>query len=199
MAGLLSLLFGGNKSEKDVKKISPLVEKINAFFEEYKSLSNDELRGKTIEFRARIKEYLKDTDNQIESQKAEAEKLDSADISGRDAIYRHIDDMTKDRDKKLEEVLFEILPEAFAVVKETSRRFKENTELVATATELDKTLAQTKKYLRIEGDKSIYQNTWTAGGNEIVWNMVPYDVQLIGGIVLHQGKIAEMATGEGKH
>ena len=198
MAGLLSLLFGGNKSEKDVKKISPLVGKINAFFEEYKSLSNDELRGKTIDFRARIKEYLKDIDNQIESQKAEAEKLDSADISGRDAIYRHIDDMTKDRDKKLEEVLFEILPEAFAVVKETSRRFKENTELVATATELDKTLAQTKKYLRIEGDKSIYQNTWTAGGNEIVWNMVPYDVQLIGGIVLHQGKIAEMATGEGK-
>src|SRR5690348_15302487 len=198
MAGLLSLLFGGNKSEKDVKKISPLVEKINAFYEEYKSLSNDELRGKTIDFRARIKEYLKDIDDQIESQKAEADKLDSADISGRDAIYRHVDEMVKERDKKLEEVLFEILPEAFAVVKETSRRFKENTELESTATELDKTLAQTKKYLRIEGDKSVYKNTWTAGGNEIVWNMIPYDVQLIGGIVLHQGKIAEMATGEGK-
>lgn len=198
MAGLLSLLFGGNKSEKDVKAIRPLVQQINTFFEEYKSLTNDELRGKTIDFRGRIKEYLKDIDNQIESQKAEAEKLDSADISGRDAIYRHVDEITKDRDKKLEEILLEILPEAFAVVKETSRRFKENTELVSTATELDKTFAETKKYLRIEGDKSIYKNTWTAGGNEIVWNMVPYDVQLIGGIVLHQGKIAEMATGEGK-
>jgi preprotein translocase subunit SecA len=198
MAGLLSLLFGGNKSEKDVKAIRPLVQQINTFFEEYKSLTNDELRGKTIDFRGRIKEYLKDIDHQIESQKTEAERLDSADISGRDAIYRHVDEMTKDRDKKLEEILLEILPEAFAVVKETSRRFKENTELVSTATELDKTFAETKKYLRIEGDQSIYKNTWTAGGNEIVWNMVPYDVQLIGGIVLHQGKIAEMATGEGK-
>jgi preprotein translocase subunit SecA len=198
MAGLLSLLFGGNKSEKDVKAIRPLVQQINTFFEEYKSLTNDELRGKTVDFRGRIKEYLKEIDNQIESQKAEAEKLDSADIAGRDAIYRHIDEMTKDRDKKLEEILLQILPEAFAVVKETSRRFKENAELVSTATELDKTFAQTKKYLRIEGDKSIYKNTWSAGGNEIVWNMVPYDVQLIGGIVLHQGKIAEMATGEGK-
>ncbi|MEO8823285.1 MAG: preprotein translocase subunit SecA [Ginsengibacter sp.] len=198
MAGLLSLLFGGNKSEKDVKFIRPLVQKINTFFEEYKSITNDELRGKTVDFRGRIKEYLQEIDNQIESQKAEAEKLDSADISGRDAIYRHVDDMVKDRDKKLEEVLLQILPEAFAVVKETSRRFKENAELVSTATELDKTFVETKKYLRIEGDKSIYKNTWTAGGSEIVWNMVPYDVQLIGGIVLHQGKIAEMATGEGK-
>ncbi|MEO6893824.1 MAG: preprotein translocase subunit SecA, partial [Ginsengibacter sp.] len=198
MAGLLSLLFGGNKSEKDVKVIRPLVGKINAFFDEYNSLTNDELRGKSVDFRGRIKEYLKEIDNQIESQKAEAEKLDSADISGRDAIYRHVDEMTKDRDKKLEEILLEILPEAFAVVKETSRRFKENAEMVSTATELDKTFAETKKYLRIEGDKSIYKNTWTAGGSEIVWNMVPYDVQLIGGIVLHQGKIAEMATGEGK-
>ncbi len=198
MAGLLSLLFGGNKSEKDVKAIRPLVEKINTFFEEYKSLTNDELRGKTVDFRGRIKDYLKDIDQQIESQKAEAEKLDSSDIAGRDAIYRHVDEMTKDRDKKLEEVLLDILPEAFAVVKETSRRFKENAELESTATELDRTFADTKKYLRIEGDKSIYKNTWTAGGSEIVWNMVPYDVQLIGGIVLHQGKIAEMATGEGK-
>ncbi len=109
-----------------------------------------------------------------------------------------IDDMRKDRDKKLEEILLEILPEAFAVVKETASRFKDNHELESTATELDKTFAATKNYIRIEGEKAIYKNTWTAGGNEIVWNMVPYDVQLIGGIVLHQGKIAEMATGEGK-
>jgi len=198
MAGLLSLLFGGNKSEKDVKLIRPLVEKINIFFDEYQSLSNDDLRGKTQIFRERIKEYLKETDEHIESQNAEAEKLDSADIAGRDAIYRHVDDMRKERDKKLEEVLLEILPEAFAVVKETARRFKDNAELESTATELDKTFSATKKYITIQGEKSIYKNTWAAGGNEIVWNMVPYDVQLIGGIVLHQGKIAEMATGEGK-
>jgi preprotein translocase subunit SecA len=198
MAGLLSILFGGNKSEKDVKKIKPLIGQINSFFDQYQSISNDELRGKTQDFRARIKEYLKEIDSQIETKKSEADQLDSADISGRDAIYRHIDDMRKDRDKKLEEVLLEILPEAFAVVKETARRFKDNPELESTATELDKTFAITKKYIRIEGDKAIYKNKWIAGGTEITWNMVHYDVQLIGGIVLHQGKIAEMATGEGK-
>jgi preprotein translocase subunit SecA len=198
MAGLLSVLFGGNKSEKDVKKIRPLVGQINSFFEQYQAISNDELRGKTQIFRERIKEYLKEIDNQIESKKTEAEQLDSADIAGRDAIYRQIDDMGKERDKKLEEVLLEILPEAFAVVKETAHRFKDNTELESTATELDKTFAQTKKYISIDGDKAIYKNKWMAGGTEITWNMVHYDVQLIGGIVLHQGKIAEMATGEGK-
>src|SRR6185437_10523567 len=198
MAGLLSVLFGGNKSEKDVKKIRPLVGQINSFFEQYQTISNDELREKTQVFRSRIKEYLKDIDSQVESKKAEAEQLDSSDITGRDAIYRQIDDMGKERDKKLEEVLLEILPEAFAVVKETARRFKDNTELESTATELDKTFAQTKKYISIDGDKAIYKNKWMAGGTEITWNMIHYDVQLIGGIVLHQGKIAEMATGEGK-
>jgi preprotein translocase subunit SecA len=198
MAGLLSILFGGNKSEKDVKAIRPIVTKINSFFDQYQSISNDELRGKTQVFRARIKEYLKDIDDQIEAKKTEADSLHSADIQGRDAIYRNIDEMRKNRDKKLEEVLLEILPEAFAVVKETARRFKDNAELISTATELDKTFATSKKYIRIEGDKAIYNNSWPAGGNMITWNMVHYDVQLIGGIVLHQGKIAEMATGEGK-
>src|SRR6185369_14285713 len=106
--------------------------------------------------------------------------------------------LKKDRDKKIEEALEDILPEAFAVVKETAKRFKENTEIVATATQLDRDLSVEKEYIRIEGDKSIYKNSWMAGGTEITWNMVHYDVQLIGGIVLHQGKIAEMATGEGK-
>ncbi len=198
MAGILSVLFGGNKSEKDVKKIRPLVGQINSFYDQYQTISNDELRGKTVIFRERIKEHLKEIDNQIESKKVEAEQLDSADIAGRDAIYRNIDDMRKDRDKKLEEVLLEILPEAFAVVKETAHRFKDNAELKSSATELDKTFAQTKKYITINGDKAIYKNKWMAGGTEITWNMVHYDVQLIGGIVLHQGKIAEMATGEGK-
>ena len=198
MSGFLSKLFGGNKSEKDVKIITPYVAKINAFFDEYQSLSNDELRSKTEAFRQRLKEHLTDIDNEINTKKAEAEQLDSADIAGRDSIYQEVDAMGKDRDKKIEEILLELLPEAFAVVKETARRFKENAELESTATELDKTFSITKKYIRIEGDKAIYKNTWPAGGNEITWNMVHYDVQLIGGIVLHEGKIAEMATGEGK-
>ena len=198
MAGFLSMLFGGNKSEKDVKVIKPYVAKINAFFEQYQSISNDELRGKTNEFRERIKEHVKDIDAEIDARKQEADKLDSADISGRDAIYQQVDDLGKTRDKKLEEVLMDLLPEAFAVVKETARRFKDNEELESTATDLDRDFSVTKKYIRIEGDKAIYKNKWTAGGTEITWNMVHYDVQLIGGIVLHQGKIAEMATGEGK-
>ena len=199
MSGLLSKLFGGNKSEKDVKVITPYVGKINAFFEQYQSLSNDELRNKTAEFKQRIKEYLTETDDEINRKKEEAEQLESIDIAGRDHIYQQVDAMGKERDKKIEEILLEILPEAFAVVKETARRFKENTELVSTATELDKTFSVTKKYITIDGDKSIYKNKWTSGRQpEVTWNMVHYDVQLIGGIVLHQGKIAEMATGEGK-
>lgn len=198
MSGLLSKLFGGNKSEKDVKLITPYIAKINAFFEQYQSLSNDELRNKTIEFRQRIKDHLTAIDDEINAKKAEADQLDSIDIAGRDHIYQEVDAMGKQRDKKIEEILLEILPEAFAVVKETSRRFKENVELESTATELDKTFSITKKYITINGDKAIYKNKWTAGGTEITWNMVHYDVQLIGGIVLHQGKIAEMATGEGK-
>lgn len=198
MAGFLSILFGGNKSEKDVKVIKPYIAKINAFYEQYQTITNDELRNKTNEFRQRIKEHLSEIDNEIEKRKQEAELLDSADISGRDAIYQGVDAMQKDRDKKLEVILLDILPEAFAVVKETARRFKENEEIISTATQLDKDFSVTKKYITIDGDKAIYKNKWTAGGNEITWNMLHYDVQLIGGIVLHQGKIAEMATGEGK-
>src|ERR1017187_5213411 len=198
MSGFLSKLFGGNKSEKDVKVITPYVAKINGFFEQYQSLTNDELRDKTNQFRQRIKEYLSETDELINAKKTEADKLPSIDIGGRDLIYQEVDAMSKDRDKKIEEILLEILPEAFAVVKETARRFKENKELVSSATEPDQTFSLTKKYITIEGDKAIYKNSWPAGGTEITWNMVHYDVQLIGGIVLHEGKIAEMATGEGK-
>ena len=198
MIGIISKLFGGSKSEKDVKKISPQVEKINQFFAQYQSLSNDQLRHKTQEFRQRIAEHLSAIDQQINDKKQEAESLPTADINGRDAIYKAIDELKKDRDKKIEEVLEQLLPEAFATVKETSRRFKENTTIESTATELDKTFAAKKDYISIDGDKSIYRNTWTAAGGTVTWNMVHYDVQLIGGTVLHSGKIAEMATGEGK-
>src|SRR5215475_10656701 len=199
MAGLFSSLFGGSKSEKDVKKITPLVVEINQHFAAYQSITNDQLRNKTVEFRERIKKHLEEINAEIASKNKAAEDLPFNDLLGKDAIYQEVDKLKKDRDKKIEEVLLEILPEAFAVVKETSRRFKENKELVSTATELDRDLSVTKgEYVRIEGDKSIFQNSWTAAGGAITWNMVHYDVQLIGGVVLHQGKIAEMATGEGK-
>lgn len=193
-----SRLFGGSKSEKDVKKLLPLVAKINQYFTSYQSLSHDELRQKTTEFRQRIKDYLAGIDAEIEAANKKADTLSFNDLLGKDAIYQEVDKLKKERDKKIEEILDEILPEAFAVVKETARRFKENSEIIATATQLDRDLSVKKDYIRIEGEKSIYKNTWTAAGGQVTWNMVHYDVQLIGGIVLHQGKIAEMATGEGK-
>ena len=198
MAGFFQKLFGGSKSEKDVKKIEPIVTKINGFFASYQSLTNDQLRGKTQEFRNRIKEHLKSTDDEIVAKNKQAEELLFNDLTGKDTIYQEVDALKKERDKKIEEALKEILPEAFAVVKETARRFKENAEVVATVTQLDRDLSIKRENIRIEGDKSIYKNTWLAAGGEITWNMVHYDVQLIGGFVLHEGKIAEMATGEGK-
>ncbi|MCB0740080.1 MAG: preprotein translocase subunit SecA, partial [Chitinophagaceae bacterium] len=198
MLGIVSKIFGGSKSEKDVKKIQPYVDNINHYFDEYASLSNDELRGKTPAFRQRIKEYLAEIDATIKEKNKAAEELPFGELMAKDAIYQEVDKLKKERDKKIEEILEEILPEAFAVVKETARRFKENKEVVATASDLDRDLSVSRKHISIDGDKSIYQNTWMAGGTEITWNMVHYDVQLIGGVVLHQGKIAEMATGEGK-
>lgn len=198
MAGILAKIFGSNKSEKDVKKISPYVGQVNAFFNTYQSLSNDQLRDKTQEFRDRIKSHLSEIDSVIESKNKEAEELPFNDLLGKDAIYQQVDKLKKDRDKKIEEALLKILPEAFAVVKETAKRFKENEFLESTATQLDRDLSVKKDYVKINGDKSTFRNSWTAGGGAVTWNMVHYDVQLIGGVVLHQGKIAEMATGEGK-
>lgn len=198
MIGFLSKLLGGNKSEKDVKKIQPLVAEINGFYQTYQTLTNDELRGKTAEFRTRIAEYLKETDDQISANKKEAEELDEAEIEQKDRLFRSVDELKKTRDEKIEEILKQILPEAFAVVKETAHRFKDNAEIVSSATELDKTFAATKPYIHINGDQVVYDNHWKAAGADVTWNMLHYDVQLIGGIVLHQGKIAEMATGEGK-
>ncbi len=194
MIGFLSKLFGGNKSDKDVKRIEPLVAKINSVYTELQTLSHDELRNKTQEFRKRIKEHLQQIDEDIATKKQEAAANDQPD----EAIYNEIDKLVKKRDEQIEEILESILPEAFAVVKETARRFKENPEITARATELDKELATEKDYIRIDGEQAIYKNTWQAAGNTVTWNMLHYDVQLIGGIVLHEGKISEMATGEGK-
>jgi len=198
MLKFISKLLGGNKSEKDVAQIKPIVEKINQFFQQYASLTNDELRNKTQEFKQRIKAHLSEIESEIAGKQAEADALEASEIHKKDAIYQEVDKLKKDRDKKIEEALQDVLPEAFATIKETARRFKENTEIVASATQLDRDLSVRKDYVRIEGENAIYKNTWTAAGGVVTWNMVHYDVQLIGGTVLHQGKIAEMATGEGK-
>ncbi|HUR65575.1 MAG TPA: preprotein translocase subunit SecA [Chitinophagaceae bacterium] len=198
MLGFISKIFGGNKSEKDVRKIEHYVGKINQHFDSYRSISNDELRNKTPEFRQRIKEHLTEIDAEINTKNAVAEALPFNDLMGKDAIYQEVDKLKKDRDKKIEEALEEILPEAFAVVKETARRFKENTDIISTATQYDKDLSVKRDYVTIDGEKSVFKNTWSAAGGQVTWNMVHYDVQLIGGVVLHQGKISEMATGEGK-
>jgi len=198
MLGFISKIFGGSKSEKDVKKIEPYVGKINHFFASYQSISNDQLRNKTQVFRQRIKEHLAEIDAEIASKNSSAEELPFNDLMGKDAIYQEVDKLKKERDKKIEEALLDILPEAFAVVKDTARRFKENTDIISTATQLDRDLSVKKDYITIDGDKSIFKNTWTAAGGQVTWNMVHYDVQLIGGAVLHSGKISEMATGEGK-
>jgi preprotein translocase subunit SecA len=198
MLGFISKIFGGNKSEKDVKKIQPVVEKINQHFASYASLTNDQLRNKTQEFRQRIKNHLSEADAEIAAKNKAAEELAFNDLTGKDTIYQQVDKLKKDKDKKIEEILEDILPEAFAVVKETARRFKENTEIISTATELDRELSVRKDYISIDGTNSVYKNTWTAGGAQVTWNMLHYDVQLIGGAVLHSGKISEMATGEGK-
>ncbi|GGI22565.1 preprotein translocase subunit SecA [Pedobacter mendelii] len=196
MLGFLAKVFG-SKSERDIKSIQPLVVKINEEYAKLSSISNDELRSKTIEFKGKISTFLSDIDGKISALKAEADG-DDLDLHQKTAIYDQVDALGKDRDTELEKVLLEILPEAFAVVKETSRRLSENEFLEVTATQFDRDYAARKSNVKIVGDKAQWANRWDAAGTEVVWNMVHYDVQLIGGIVLHSGKIAEMATGEGK-
>jgi preprotein translocase subunit SecA len=186
----------GTKSERDIKALMPIVESIKKEYASLASLSDDDLRGKTAEFKSRIAAFLHDIDSQITSLHTSAEETE--DVDAKDRFFQEIDALQLERNSRLEIVLMEILPEAFAVVKETARRFTENKQLVVTATVEDKFIASKKKNVVIEGDKAVWKNQWLAAGNEITWDMVHYDVQLIGGIVLHQGKISEMGTGEGK-
>jgi preprotein translocase subunit SecA len=188
--------FVGDKSEKDVKAIQPIITKVKSFESALKALSHDELRAKTAEFKAKIQQARAEKDNKIVSLRQEAEQ--TQDIDAREDIYAEIDKIEKEAYEISEKVLNEILPEAFAVVKETARRFKENTSLTVTATPKDRELSATKSYITIEGDNATWANSWNAAGKAITWDMIHYDVQLIGGVVLHQGKIAEMQTGEGK-
>ena len=191
---LIGKLFG-NKNTRDMREIQPWVEKIKKAYPAIEKLSNDELRAKTQELKDRIKQSAVAENAKIVELKA---KVEQTEIEEREQLFNEIDKLEVAVLDKYEVALDEVLPEAFAIVKETARRFSENGEVVVTATDFDRTLAATKDFVRIEDDKAIFTNHWEAGGNETIWNMVHYDVQLFGGVVLHKGKIAEMATGEGK-
>jgi preprotein translocase subunit SecA len=188
--------FVGDKSQKDVKALQPYLAKIKTFESALAALSNDELRARTTFFKDKIKEARSEKDSKITALKQEAENTE--DIDKREDIYVAIDALEKEAYEISEKTLMEILPEAFGVVKETAKRFKENTQIEVTATPKDRELSATKTYITLDGDKSFWSNSWNAAGKQITWDMIHYDVQLIGGMVLHEGKIAEMQTGEGK-
>lgn len=197
MLGFLKKLIG-DKSQKDEKEYLPYIEQTNTEFKKLDSISDDELRKKTQEFKNKIQNFIKEDEETITKLNKEAAELPAADLMKKEELYDQVDKLTAKIDEKIEEVLKEILPEAFAVIKETSRRLAENKQLVVTATERDKNYASKNKNVKIEGDKAIWFNEWDAAGTDVKWEMVHYDVQLMGGAVLHNGNIAEMQTGEGK-
>ena len=196
LTNFLTSIFG-NKSSRDMKLIQPLVDKVKAAYPEIEALDNDALRAKTKEIQAYVQAAAKEQKDKIEELKA---TIEDTPIDQREAIFHQIDKLEKEALDKYEDALNDVMPVAFSIVKETARRFAENEETIVTATDFDRELAAdpTKDFITIEGDKAYYHNHWTAGGNDLKWEMVHYDVQLFGGEVLHQGKIAEMATGEGK-
>jgi preprotein translocase subunit SecA len=189
--------FFGTKADKDIQEAQPYVEQVKVFFENFRSLTNDQLRGKTVELKQRISDALKVENDEIAQLKEKAEADDTS-VEAKEALYERIDTLEKTVSEKIEVVLKELLPEAYAVVKETARRFTENDALEVTATDKDRELAVLWDHISIVGDRAMYQTKWIAGGTEVNWDMVHYDVQLIGGYFLHKGTIAEMATGEGK-
>ena len=193
---ILKSLFG-NKADRDMKELRPIVAQVNAEWEKIKNLSHDELRALSADLRHQVHAYIQAEEDEIEALKRKVEE-ERPPIEERERIYDRVDKLEEQIDKKVEEILTELMPKAFAVMKDTARRFATNEEIEVTATQFDRDLAVDHDFVEIEGDKAIYFNSWIAGGNEVKWDMVHYDVQLIGGAVLHQGKIAEMATGEGK-
>ena len=188
--------FVGDKTKKDLALIHPIVSKINEHFNSFESISNDELREKTAIFKNTIQKNLNENINGINEIKFQIEN--TPDIDQKELLYQKIDGLSLEGEKITASTLEEILPEAFAVVKETARRFVNNTQIEVTASEFDRAISQDNSYVNLKGDQAIWSNSWDAAGKPIVWDMVHYDVQLIGGIALHQGKIAEMHTGEGK-
>ncbi|MBQ9418306.1 MAG: preprotein translocase subunit SecA [Bacteroidales bacterium] len=197
MANFLTKIFG-NKSQRDLKAVKPFLDATLAAYPAIKALDNDALRGKTIEFKERIRQAVAAEEEELAQMRARIDAEYDMEVGEKESLYRKIDELEKQAYDKTQKVLDELLPEAFAVVKETARRFAENEVVEVTATEHDRDLAATHESISIKGDKACYRNEWMAGGNMVRWDMVHYDVQLIGGVVLHSGKIAEMATGEGK-
>ena len=189
----------GSKQNKDNKIYQPYVDKIKVVEPSIQKLSNDELRAKTAEFKNKIKESTKSLEEEIKTLEESVEKNPSMDFQEKDAIYTKIDKLKKEVDQQLEVILEKLLPEAFAVVKETAKRFAENDTVEVTASDSDRALADANKdFVSVNGDKAIWETSWNAFGTQVEWNMIHYDVQLYGGTVLHKGNIAEMQTGEGK-
>lgn len=197
MFDFLKKLFG-TKSEKDIKNLESKVEEINTLFNSFSTISDNDLRAKSAGIKTSIQEAIKPQNDKIKSIKDRINANIDMDINEKEDLYKEIDEIEKEITKELEEALTAQLPLAFAILKETARRFKDNSELQVEATTFDKELSRTHSNVEIRGDKAIYKNKWLAAGNEITWDMVHYNVQLIGGMVLHEGKISEMATGEGK-
>lgn len=195
IASILKKVFG-SKADRDLKQIRPILNKVLEAYGPIDKLTNDELRAKTEELKARLRDCEAPFEKRIAEIKAKMEE--DIPVHEKESLATESDKLVKDEDAEIERVLDEVLPEAFAIMKSTARRFKENATIEVTANDFDRALSVNHDFVHIEGDKAVYQNHWVAGGNEVTWDMVHYDVQLIGGIVLHQGKIAEMATGEGK-
>jgi preprotein translocase subunit SecA len=189
--------FFGNKEDRDMKEIYPLVELVLEVYKSFQTLSNDELRQRTFALKEKIRDYVKEEETQMAELKARGEDP-TVDVNDKEDIYNQIDKLVETIDEKYEVVLRESIPEAFSIIRETARRFKENEEIEVAALDYDKELASAADHITIKGEKAYWKNRWMAGGNEITWDMVHYDVQLIGGVALHEGRIAEMATGEGK-
>ena len=190
-------MFLGDKSKRDMKEIAPYVDKIKSVYPEIEALSNDDLRGYTLKLKQQLNDYVKLEQDQIDQMKSQIEN-DNPDVAERERMYSEIDQLEKKITEKFEEELNNILPYAFSIIKETAVRFTNNEIVEVKASQFDRDLAAVHDFVEINDDKALYHNSWTAGGAEITWAMVHYDVQLIGGVVLHQGRAAEMATGEGK-
>ena len=192
LASVIGKIFG-SKSERDYKAVKPTLDKILAVYPEIDALSDDGIRARSAALRVRLQEVEQPFETRIAEIKAQLDQ--DIPVSEKEALAGESDKLVKEEDEAIEKCLDEILPEAFAIVKSTARRFKENATITVTATQFDRDLSVNHDFVAIDGDKAVWQNHWVAGGNEITWDMVHYDVQLIGGIALHQGKIAEMATG----
>ncbi len=197
MLNIIKKLFGA-KADRDYREIKDIFHKTLAVYEDIKKLDNDQLRAKTIEFKQRIADHVAEEQRQIDTLREYLETNYDIDIEEKDRIYTQIDQLDDKQNEKTEELLYELIPEAFSVIKETARRFNDNEQVIVTATDFDRELAASRPSIEINGESAHFKNQWLAGGNTITWDMVHYDVQLIGGVHLHQGKIAEMATGEGK-